>query len=98
MKNLLDWTSRALDLSDPSGPSALNAKVVTVSSVANGTSPDEVFKHYRSLLPFIRMNVVDQFTGVGINPEAWGTGQLVLSEDKLAELSAQADALLAAIH
>ena len=50
------------------------------------------------LLPFIRMNVVDQFTGVGINQEAWGTGQLVLSEDKLAELSAQADALLAAIH
>mgnify|MGYP000851472511 FL=1 len=98
VKNLLDWTSRALDLSDPSGPSALNAKVVTVSSVANGTSPDEVFKHYRSLLPFIRMNVVDQFTGVGINPEAWGTGQLVLSEDKLAELSAQADALLAAIN
>ena len=93
VKNLLDWTSRALDLSDPSGPSALNAK-----SVANGTSPDEVFKHYRSLLPFIRMNVVDQFTGVGINPEAWGTGQLVLSEDKLAELSAQADALLAAIN
>lgn len=98
VKNLLDWTSRALDLSDPSGPSALNAKVVTVSSVANGTSPDEVFNHYRSLLPFIRMNVVDQFTGVGINPEAWGTGQLVLSEDKLAELSAQADALLAAIN
>lgn len=98
VKNLLDWTSRALDLSNPSGPSALNAKVVTVSSVANGTSPDEVFKHYRSLLPFIRMNVVDQFTGVGINPEAWGTGQLVLAEDKLAELSAQADALLAAIN
>ena len=98
VKNLLDWLSRALDLSDPTGPSALNEKLVTVSSVANGTSPDEVFKHYRSLLPFIRMNVVDQFTGVGINPEAWGTGQLVLSEDKLAELSAQADALLAAIN
>lgn len=36
VKNLLDWLSRALDLSDPSGPSALQDKIVTVSSVANG--------------------------------------------------------------
>ncbi len=37
------WTGlRALDLSGPTGPSALNAKVVTVSSVANGTSPDSI--------------------------------------------------------
>ena len=68
------------------------------SIVIDGTSPDEVFKHYRSLLPFIRMNVVEPFTGVGINPEAWGTGQLTVAEDKLAELSAQADALLAALN
>ena len=98
LKNLLDWLSRALDLSDPTGPSALNEKLVTVSSVANGTSPDEVFKHYRSLLPFIRMNVVEPFTGVAVNPEAWGTGQLTVSEEKQAELAAQAEALLAAIN
>ena len=98
VKNLLDWLSRALDLSDPTGPSALNEKLVTVSSVANGTSPDEVFKHYRSLLPFIRMNVVEPFTGVAVNPEAWGTGQLTVSEEKQAELAAQAEALLAAIN
>lgn len=98
VKNLLDWLSRALDLSDPTGPSALNEKLVTVSSVANGTSPDEVFKHYRSLLPFIRMNVVEPFTGVAVNPEAWGTGQLTVSEEKQAELATQAEALLAAIN
>lgn len=98
VKNLLDWLSRALDLSDPTSASALHEKIVTVSSVANGTSPEEAFKHYRSLLPFIRMNVVDQFTGVGVNPEAWGTGTLVVDEEKLAELAAQADALLAAVN
>ncbi|MGT2750493.1 NADPH-dependent FMN reductase [Streptococcus orisasini] len=96
MKNLLDWLSRAVDLSDPTGPSVLQDKVVTVSSVANGVSPKEVFKDYRSLLSFIRMNLVDQLTGVPINPEAWETGVLEVSEEKLAELSAQADALLAA--
>ncbi|MBP2622391.1 NADPH-dependent FMN reductase [Streptococcus oricebi] len=82
VKNLLDWLSRALDLSDPSGPSAINDKLVTVSAVANGTSPDEVFKHYSSLLPFIRMQVLEPFTGVGINPEAWGNGELLISEEK----------------
>ena len=69
---------------------------MTVSSVANGISPEEVFKDYRSLLPFIRMTLVDQLTGVPVNPEAWGTGVLEVEEAKLAELSAQADALLAA--
>lgn len=96
VKNLLDWLSRALDLSNPTGPSVLQDKVVTVSSVANGVSPEEVFKDYRSLLPFIRMNLVDQLTGVPINPEAWETGILEVSEEKLAELSNQADALLSA--
>lgn len=96
MKNLLDWLSRALDLSDPTGPSALNGKLVTVSSVANGASPDEVFKYYRGLLPFIRTNVVEPFTGVSVNPEAWGDGKLAVAEDKFAELQAQADALISA--
>ena len=35
VKNLLDWLSRALDLSDTRGASALQDKFVTVSSVAN---------------------------------------------------------------
>ncbi|MEW4354135.1 NADPH-dependent FMN reductase [Streptococcus pneumoniae] len=98
VKNLLDWLSRALDLSDTTSASALHEKFVTVSSVANGTSPEEVFKDYRKLLPFIRMQVVEPFTGAPVNPEAWGTGELVLSEEKTAELAAQAEALLAAIQ
>jgi NAD(P)H-dependent FMN reductase len=31
VRNLLDWLSRALDLSDTTGVSAINEKVVTVS-------------------------------------------------------------------
>ena len=98
VKNLLDWLSRSLDLSDPTGPSVLQDKIVTVSSVANGASPEEVFEDYRSLLPFIRMRLVDQLTGVPINSEAWSTGILKVSAEKLAELSAQADALLSAVE
>lgn len=93
VKNLIDWLSRALDLSDTRGPSALQDKIVTVSSVANA-GQDQLFAAYQALLPFVRMQVVGEFTGTTVNPEAWGTGQLVLSEEAIAGLQAQAQALL----
>ncbi len=43
------------------------------------------------------MNVIEPFTGVPVNSEAWQTGQLTISEEKQAELAAQSKALLAAI-
>ncbi|HFI0147731.1 TPA: NADPH-dependent FMN reductase [Streptococcus suis] len=95
VKNLIDWLSRALDLSDTRGPSALQDKVVTVSSVANA-GHDQMFASYQALLPFVRMQVVGEFTGTTVNPEAWGTGELVLSEEAFAGLQTQAQALLEA--
>lgn len=95
VKNLLDWLSRALDLSDTTGASALQDKIVTISSVANG-GHEPLFAAYNALLPFIRTQAVGDFTGVSVNPEAWGTGELVVAEDKLAAVLAQADALLEA--
>lgn len=95
VKNLIDWLSRALDLSDTRGPSALQDKVVTVSSVANA-GHDQLFAGYNSLLPFVRMQVVGEFTGTTVNPEAWETGQLVLSDEAITGLKAQAQALLEA--
>ncbi|HEM3542624.1 NADPH-dependent FMN reductase [Streptococcus suis] len=95
VKNLIDWLSRALDLSDTRGPSALQDKVVTVSSVANA-GHDQMFASYQALLSFVRMQVVGEFTGTTVNPEAWGTGELVLSEEAIAGLQTQAQALLEA--
>ncbi|MBF0775791.1 NADPH-dependent FMN reductase [Streptococcus azizii] len=96
VKNILDWLSRALDLSNPKGPSILQDKLVTVSAVANG-GHEPLFAAYKALLPFIRTQVVGEFTGSPINPEAWGTGQLVLSDETIAQLDKQATALLAAV-
>ena len=93
MKNLLDWMSRALDLSNPSGPSILQDKVVTVSAMAGG-GHESLFAIYNALLPFIRMQVVGDFTAATINPEAWGTGVVTLSEEVVAGLEKQAGALL----
>lgn len=94
VKNLLDWLSRALDLSDTRGPSALQDKLITVSSVANGPYPEMVFEDYRKLLPFIRMEMVEPFTGSPINPEAWGTGQLSLTDEVKTKLQNQITSLL----
>lgn len=97
VKNLLDWLSRALDLSDTTGASALQDKIVTVSSVANG-GHDNLFAIYNALLPFIRTQVVGDFTAARVNDSAWVDGKLVLEEAVAASLAAQADALVEAIN
>lgn len=86
VRNLLDWLSRALDLSDTSGVSAINEKVVTVS-ISSFAHQDEAAVEYRKLLPFIRTSLVDEFTLATIGAPV----------DE-AQLAKQADALLAAIN
>ena len=96
VKNLLDWLSRALDPSDPTGPSAINEKVTTVSIVANG-GHEQVAESYRALLPFIRTQFVDNITMSHINDSAWADGVFVPTAEVLVDLDKQAAALLAAL-
>lgn len=96
IKNLLDWLSRAKDLSDTTGASVLQDKVTTVSLVANGGT-DQTAEIYRNLLPFIRTNFVDEVTTSRVNDSAWADGQFVAEQETLAQLNKQADALLAAL-
>ena len=93
VKNLLDWLSRALDLSDPS---ALQDKIVTVSSVANG-GHNQLFDAYKDLLPFIRTQVVGDFTATRVNDTAWADGKFLATEEVLESLQNQAEALIEAI-
>jgi len=97
VKNLLDWLSRALDLSETRGASALQDKIVTVSSVANA-GHDQLFAIYKDLLPFIRTQVVGDFTATRVNDSAWADGKLVLEEPVAASLKKQAEDLLQAIQ
>ena len=98
VKNLLDWLSRAIDLSDDTrGASALQDKIVTVSSVANA-GHDQLFAIYKDLLPFIRTQVVGDFTAARVNDSAWADGQLVLEDSVAASLKQQAEDLLQAIQ
>lgn len=96
VKNLLDWLSRSLDLSDLSGPSAIAGKLVTVSSAAN-SGQEGLMALYQDLLSFIRTKPVGDFTQTRINPEAWQTGQLVITQETQASLQQQVAQLLAEI-
>ena len=97
VKNLLDWLSRALDLTDTRSASALQDKFVTVSSVANA-GHEQLFAIYKDLLPFIRTQIVGDFTATRVNDSAWVDGKLVLDKAAASSLAKQADNLLAAIN
>ena len=97
VKNLLDWLSRAIDLSDTRGASALQDKIVTVSSVANA-GHDQLFAIYKDLLPFIRTQIVGEFTAARINDSAWADGKLVLEDSVATSLKQQAEDLVQAIQ
>ena len=79
VKNLLDWLSRALDLSD-----------------ANG-GHNQLFDVYKDLLPFIRTQVVGDFTATRVNDTAWADGKFLATEEVLESLQNQAEALIGAI-
>lgn len=57
-----------------------------------------MFQIYNDLMPFIRTSVAGEFTKATVNPEAWGTGVLEVTEDTKASMIAQAEALLAAME
>lgn len=97
VKNLLDWLSRAIDLSDTRGASALQDKIVTVSSVANA-GHEQLFAIYKDLLPFIRTQVVGEFTAARVNDSAWADGKLVLEDSVATSLKQQAEDLVQAIQ
>lgn len=93
VKNLLDWLSRSLDPTNPVAESAIHDKVTTVSLVANG-GHEQAGDQYRSLLPFIRTKLIDQFTTSQVNDSAWADGQFVPTQDVKDALTNQVDALL----
>lgn len=54
-----------------------------------------MFAAYNSLLPFIRTQVVGDFTASRVNDEAWATDELTILDEVLASLEKQAQALIA---
>ena len=70
-------------------------KKVTISGVGGKMATAGCREKLRELLGFMKMEVMENSTGAVVNPEAWQSGKLVLSEDGLQALKAQADEFLA---
>jgi chromate reductase len=51
---------------------------------------------YRALFPFIRTKFVDEITTTRVNDSAWADGKFIATDEVLANLDKQAQALLAA--
>ena len=96
LKNALDWLSRPLVPGDAKRISALTGKPVVISSVAGGSAGAGARKNLSSLLKVLSMQLLGaEGVGVVLDSEAFRTNQLVLTEEKKAELMALAEIMLA---
>lgn len=95
LKNLLDWLSRPHKPNDYANGTSVTGKKAAISGVAGKSAAAGSRGKLKELLDMIGMKVMEQQTGVTINPEAWTTGELILSEDARKELIKQAEQFLA---
>ena len=92
LKNLLDWLSRPMDMSDFSNPSAVVGKKVTVSGAGGKNQTASCRAKLNELLEFIRMQVMKEpQTGIALGVEAWTKGEFSLTDEQMAMLKAQAE-------
>lgn len=92
LKNLLEWLSRSLESGNSAGKSAIDGKI-TLATVTAASGHDEVNRQLKVVLEFIRTKFLGG-EGVKINPEAWGSGELLLSEEDFEKVKIQAEDLL----
>lgn len=99
LKNLLDWLSRPMDISDYTNPSAVVGKKVTVSGAGGGNQTASCRAKLNELLEFMKMQVLTEpQTGIALGVEAWTKGEFNLTDDQLAQLKAQADKFAAFVN
>lgn len=97
LKNLLDWLSRPVSPEAFNEPSAIAGTKVALASAAGASAGANVRGHLTSLLEFIKCEVIEPQTGVKLPMEAFTEGVYAPTDEDAAQLSATADALIAAI-
>ncbi|MGX8712783.1 MAG: NADPH-dependent FMN reductase [bacterium] len=93
LKNLLDWLSRPIDMSNFQNPSAALGKKVAVSGCGGKNMTQSCRAKLTELLDFMKMDLMHEpQTGIALGLEAWTKGEFLLTDDQRAELQRQADA------
>lgn len=93
LKNLLDWLSRPMDMSDFQNPSAALGKKVAICGAGGKNMTQSCRAKLTELLEFMKMDLMHEpQTGIALGMEAWTKGEFVLSDEQRAELQKQAEA------
>ncbi len=92
LKNLFDWLSRPMDISNPANPNAAQGKKITVSGAGGRNKTASCREKLNELLLFMKMDVMTEpQTGIELGKEAWSKGEFKLTDEQLAELKSQAE-------
>jgi len=92
LKNLFDWLSRPMDISNFAGPSAVVGKKVTASGAGGKNQTMSCRAKLNELLEFIKMDVMKEpQTGIALGVEAWTKGEFSLTDEQMAQLKEQAE-------
>ena len=92
LKNLFDWLSRPMDISNFANPTAVQGKKVTVSGAGGKNKTASCRAKLNELLEYIKMDVMKEpQAGIALGLEAWVKGEFKLTEEQLNELKEQAE-------
>ena len=99
LKNLLDWLSRPMDMSNFQTPSAALGKKVAISGCGGKNMTQNCRAKLTELLDFMKMDLMHEpQTGIALGMEAWTKGEFSLTDEQKTELQKQADAFCAFIE
>ena len=99
LKNLLDWLSRPMDISDFTNPTAAVGKKVTASGSGGANQTASCRAKLNDLLEFMKMQVMKEpQTGIALGVEAWTKGEFNLTDEQVAQLKAQAEKFAAFVN
>ena len=99
LKNLLDWLSRPMDMSDFQNPSAALGKKVAISGCGGKNMTQSCRAKLTELLDFMKMDLMHEpQTGIALGIEAWTHGTFALTDEQCAELQKQANAFMTYIQ
>ncbi len=92
LKNLFDWLSRPMDISNFANPTAVEGKKVTASGAGGKNKTAYCRAKLNDLLEYIKMDVMKEpQTGIALGMEAWVKGEFKLTEEQYNELKIQAE-------
>ena len=94
VKNLFDWLSRPLVAGDYETPTVINGKKIALTGAGGKMATAKCREKLTELLTFLKADVMEQQTGIVLNLEAWTEGRMILTEEQISSLKAQAEAFL----